>query len=97
MLAASPFPGQPPGPRDPQPLVAMPSVRPRARAGGPREHVCVSVSLRSFIALVPGGWHRIRGKIRTWEPWGLDSYFWSPPCSGGVTFGTFLSPCLSFL
>lgn len=48
-----------------------------------------SVSPRSSTAPVPEG--------GTWEPRGLNSYFWSLPCSGGMTFGTFLSLCLSFL
>lgn len=68
---------------DPRPLAALPSVRQRERAGR------ASVSPRSSTAPVPEG--------GTWEPRGLNSYFWSLPCSGGMTFGTFLSLCLSFL
>lgn len=83
--AAPPLPAQPPGSRlpDPRPLAALPSVRQRERAGR------ASVSPRSSTAPVPEG--------GTWEPRGLNSYFWSLPCSGGMTFGTFLSLCLSFL
>lgn len=65
MLVAPPFPGQPPGPRDPQPLGA-PALRVAARAGkwAVCAHVCLSVCLPSFIPPVPEGQRGTQEKYR---------------------------------